>query len=65
MEKAKDIHKFYSSLDDNEEEEENKNIFETMEIYENIDISKMLKYENGGIFMYSREEYKNINDIFI
>jgi len=45
------------------EEQEPKNLFEEMPIYENIDI-KNLKGYDSCIIIYSRETHSNINDIF-
>ena len=45
------------------EELEATNLFEEYPIYENIDIKNMKGY-SSSIFIYSREKFTNINDIF-
>ena len=45
------------------EEIEKKNLFEELPIYENIDVSTIKGYDSA-IFIYSRKELSNINDIF-
>ena len=60
-EKAKSNKTFNTSLI--EKDEKKKKPFSTLPIHENIDISTLFKNESG-IFIYSREGYSNINDIF-
>ena len=45
------------------EEPETKNIFDEYPIFENVDIKNMKGYDSS-IFIYSREKFTNINDIF-
>ena len=61
VERAKDTAvSFHTSLI---QQIEQVNVFEQLPIYENIDISNMKGY-NSAIFLYSRESFTNINDIF-
>ena len=60
QEKAKKHESFNTSLI---EQEKPVNYFTELPIYENVDIKNMNGYDSC-IFMYSRDGYTNINDIF-